>query len=111
MLHEEFSQRSEKIRVDRLSRHLYDLERLMDTEYGKAALQDKVLYESIVTHREKFNAIKGLDYSQHKPDKISILSPETVRTQYQKDYRQMTEFMIYGETQSYERLIERLKQL
>lgn len=38
LLHEEFSQEPEKIRIDRLSRHLYDLERLMDTQYGVAAL-------------------------------------------------------------------------
>src|SRR5690606_1773777 len=34
LLHEEFSQVPEKIRVHRLTRHLYDLERLMDTEHG-----------------------------------------------------------------------------
>lgn len=38
LLHEEFSKPGEKIRHDRLSRHLYDLERLMDTEHATAAL-------------------------------------------------------------------------
>lgn len=34
-----------------MSRHLYDLERLMDTPYGKEALVDKELYDTIVEHR------------------------------------------------------------
>ncbi len=45
LLHEQFSQEPEKIRIDRLSRHLYDLERLMDTEYGISALQDGELLQ------------------------------------------------------------------
>lgn len=59
LLHEEFSQDTPKIRIDRLSRHLYDLEKLMDTEYGKAALSNTELYMGIVTHREKFNHSEG----------------------------------------------------
>src|SRR5690606_16667145 len=51
LLHEEFSQAPEKIRVSRLSRHLYDLEKLMDTEHGINALKNTELYNNIVTHR------------------------------------------------------------
>ncbi len=51
LLHEEFSQEVEKIRIDRLSRHLYDLEKLMDTEHGIEALKNTDLYNNIVAHR------------------------------------------------------------
>src|SRR5690606_2955682 len=34
LLHEEFSQPTGKIRIKRLSRHLYDIEKLMDTPHG-----------------------------------------------------------------------------
>ncbi len=64
-LHEEFYQDTSKIRVDRLSGHLYDLEKLMYIEQGKAAMKDTELYNTIVKHREKFNALRGLDYSNH----------------------------------------------
>ena len=40
LLHEEFSQKTDKIRIARLSRHLYDLEKLMDTEHGVEALKN-----------------------------------------------------------------------
>ena len=78
LLHEEFSQDTVKIRIDRLSRHLYDLEKLMDTEHGKNAINDTELYNGIVAHREKFNPLRGLDYSNHIPSKIKIIPPDTV---------------------------------
>ena len=53
-MHEEFSKPTDQIRHNRMSRHLYDLERLIDTEHGLKALQDAALYQGIVEHREKF---------------------------------------------------------
>lgn len=38
----------------RMPRHLYDLERLMDNEFGKIALSDKELNCKVVEHRRKF---------------------------------------------------------
>jgi len=111
LLHEEFSQEPEKIRIDRLSRHFYDLERLMDTQYGVTALQDKELYKNIVTHREKFNPLRGLDYGNHTPDKIKIIPPDTVIKEYEKDYSEMTKFMIYGEALTFDRLVKRISEL
>lgn len=111
LLHEEFSQSPEKIRVNRLSRHLYDLEKLMDTVHGMNAIRNMDLYNSIVSHREKFNALRGLDYSNHTPGNIKILPPETVIKEYQKDYKAMTNFMIYGEYLSFEKLINRINEL
>lgn len=111
LLHEEFSQEPEKIRIDRLSRHLYDLERLMDTPYGVTALQDKELYKNIVTHREKFNPLRGLDYDNHNPDKIKIIPPDTIIKEYEKDYSEMTKYMIYGEALTFDRLVKRISEL
>jgi len=111
LLHEEFSQEPEKIRINRLSRHLYDLEKLMDTEHGIAALQDKELYNYIVAHREKFNPLRGLDYNNHTPDKIKIVPPDTVIKKYEIDYSEMTKFMIYGQVLTFDRLVKRISEL
>lgn len=111
LLHEEFSREPEKIRIDRLSRHLYDLVRLMDTEHGVAAFQDKKLYSNIVAHREKFNPLRGLDYGNHIPDKIKIIPPDTVIKDYENDYTEMTKFMIYGEALTFGELIKKIKEL
>ncbi len=111
LLHEEFSQSTEKIRIDRLSRHLYDLEKLMNTEHGKAAIRDTELYNDIVTHREKFNPLRGLDYSNHSPDKIKIIPPDAVIKEWEKDYQAMTQNMIYGELLKFDSLISRIMEL
>src|SRR5690606_5160958 len=111
LLHEEFSQEPEKIRVARLSRHLYDLARIMDTQHGLRALRDKTLYDNIVAHREKFNPLRGLDYGNHTPDKIKIIPPDTVIKEYERDYSEMTKFMIYGEALKFETLLNRMRAL
>ncbi len=111
LLHEEFSQDTVKIRIDRLSRHLYDLEKLMDTVHGKAALSDTELYKGIVTHREKFNPLRGLDYSRHIPDNIKIIPPDTIIKEWEKDYQAMTQNMIYGDPLNFDNLIKRIQEL
>lgn len=111
LLHEEFSQGVEKIRVERLSRHLYDLEKLMDTEHGIAALKNTALYSNIVTHREKFNPLRGIDYTNHIPSKIKIIPPNAVIKDYESDYAAMTSFMIYAEPLKFETLINRILEL
>lgn len=111
LLHEEFSQEAEKIRVDRLSRHLYDLGKLMDTEHGIEALKNTDLYNNIVAHREKFNPLRGLDYSNHIPSKIRIIPPDGVLKDYERDYESMTSFMIYGEPLKFDNLMKRILEL
>jgi len=111
LLHEEFSQEAQKIRVDRLSRHFYDLERLMDTQYGITALQDLGLYKNIISHREKFNPLRGLDYNNHTPVKIKIIPPNIILKEYRSDYSTMAKFMIYGEALTFDRLIKRIFEL
>jgi Nucleotidyl transferase AbiEii toxin, Type IV TA system len=111
LLHEEFRKPIEQIRYERMSRHLYDLERLMDTPHAKEALSDPTLYESIVEHRKKFNQLRGIDYSFHSPDQINFLPPDDVIPVWENDYKLMRESMIYGEALEFQPLIKRLKEL
>lgn len=111
LLHEEFQKDTKFIRVERMSRHLYDLEKLMDTTHGKEALKDAKLYHTIVEHRKDFNAIRGIDYTNHSPQLISILPPEETIKEWEKDYKTMQESMIYGDTISFEKLMERITEL
>lgn len=111
LLHEEFQQPFEKMRIDRKSRHLYDLEKLMDTEYGKAALADKSLYQTIVTHRRTITPLRGIDYANHSPDKINPVPPDKVIAEWEKDYVAMQESMLYNPSLSFEQLINRVREL
>ncbi len=109
LLNEEYQRRSP--RTLRMSRHLYDLERLMDTDYAKIALSDMEQYESIIEHRKRFYHVGGVDYSQDMPQVINFCPKGEIKDLLRDDYKDMKDSMIYGEKLSFESLIERLKNL
>ena len=51
-----------------MSRHLYDLERLMDTQFAEAALSDMELYHEIIAHRH----VGGVNYELNYPSTITF---------------------------------------
>ncbi len=109
LLHEEFQKPAGKIKVNRLSRHLYDLEKLMDTSFAEKALADKDLYQHIVEHRRIVTPLRGIDYANHTPAKINPIPPDNIIDAWQKDYQQMQESMFYNESLSFDKLVKRLK--
>jgi hypothetical protein len=111
LLHEEFLKPEDKIRHLRLSRHLYDLEKLMDTEHCAAALNDDDFYHSIIEHRRNFTMIRGIDYSLHEYAYINFIPPEHIISKWESDYGAMRQNMIFGEALEFNQLIKRLKEL
>lgn len=111
LLHEEFSKSQELIRTERMSRHLYDLEKIMNTDVAEKALTNKDLYNSIVEHRRVFIGLNGFDYDTLAPKTIKIIPPESIIAQWQQDYETMQRTMIYGNSLSFNNLIERIKEL
>lgn len=109
LLAEEFQK--DKPRHVRMSRHLYDLERLMDSEYGRKALADRGLYDAIVEHRRTYYALKYVDYDKHDPQAISFVPPASVQELWAADYADMKRYFIYGDSLSFEQLIERVEEL
>jgi hypothetical protein len=108
LLHEEFQRPPEKIRVDRLSRHLYDIEKLSQSPFADRALADRGLYEAIVDHRRRFTALAEVNYDRHSPDQIAFVPPALLLHAWEADYQQMWENMIYGEKLTFTELIEKL---
>lgn len=111
LLHEEFQLPHEKIKVNRLSRHLYDIEKIMDTGYGELALKDQLLYQHIVEHRKMITPIRGIDYSNHAPEKIVIVPPKELISAWKKDYEIMQQSMIYGNALIFEDLMAKISEL
>lgn len=111
LLHEEFTQTTRDVRSDRMSRHIYDLERMMDTNIATEALQDKALYAAVVEHRRKFIGLKGFDYSQLLPQSISFVPPAKVMSSWRADYEAMCQTMIYGDKLTFDKLIQRIEEL
>lgn len=109
LLHEEFQK--EKPRSKRMSRHLYDIEKIMDTEFGKS-IADRELYDAIVEHRSIFNRVEGIDYETHKPATLAFIPPATVIDDWEKDYESMRTHFIYDpHILSFKELIQRMNEL
>jgi hypothetical protein len=94
-----------------MSRHLYDLEKLMDTEYGKEALSNRELYDAIVEHRKAYYALKYVNYDSHTPSTINFTIPESAMEAWQDDYADMRRFFIYGESLDFDALMQRIEKL
>lgn len=102
----------EKPRSRRMSRHLYDIERIMNTGFGEEALRDTNLYSDIVKHREKFYHLGYVDYDKNLPDKISFVPKGAVLDEFRKDYEEnMVNGYIYDDAVSFDMLISRLEEL
>ena len=111
LLHEEFSkQDKEKIRVNRMSRHLYDIVRMLDTPIVEKALNDTELYKHIIAHRKTFIGLTEFDYDTLLPQTINIIPPESVIAKWEDDYTKM-QTMIYGNFIPFNKLIDKIKQL
>ena len=108
LLHEEFSKPTQAIRVERLSRHLYDVYQLSKTEIKQNALNDTALYETIVKHRYNFTRISKVDYNLHQPQTINPIPPNEVIKAWKADYSTMLSEMIYGDAPTFEELIQEL---
>jgi len=111
LLHEEFSKPSQAIRIEKLSRHLYDVYELSKTEIKQKALNDIELYETIVNHRHNFTRISKVDYNKHQPQTINPIPPTEVIKEWEADYNTMLTEMIYEEAPTFNELIASLKQL
>jgi len=105
LLHEEFQKPEEKIRHDRMSRHLYDIGQIINTEFGKNALKDTELFNSIIEHRKKLTPVKTVNYEGLNIEKLNIISPGDLYNLYKKDYTEMQISMIYGASLDFDKLI------
>jgi len=111
LLHEEFQRPVEQIKTERKSRHLYDLEKLMDTDFAHAALNNVELYKAIVEHRKYLTPIRGINYINHSPDKINPIPPDEIMSEWEKDYIAMQQSMLYNPSLSFDKLMARIKEL
>ena len=109
LLHEEFSK--PHVRVERMSRHIYDIAMMMQGIHTNA-LADENLYRQVLEHRRQFIGLKGFNYDTLYSDSITIVPTGEVRDLWRKDYEQMQEHMIWGEsTPTYDNLLEILQLL
>lgn len=110
LLHELFTTNACS-RAERKSRHLYDIERMMDKTFAKNAIKDDDLWNTIHHHRDVFTHIHAVDYTPDIRDRIKLTPPAEHYNTWLNDYTNMQSNMIYGKSLSFEQLIERMREL
>ena len=110
LLHELFSTNG-MAEAKRKSRHLYDLEKMMDEQFAIDAIADNELWNTIAHHREVFTPLKDVDYTADIRANITLIPPPTIIDDWRKDYDAMTTAMIYGDKLTFDELIARIEEL
>lgn len=111
LLHEEFAKPKDLIRVERMSRHMYDIGQMLKTPIAERAINDTDLYRQVVEHRRTFIGLRDLDYDSLYPATLNIIPPASVAEQWKDDYENMRMHMIYGESVPFEELVKELAEL
>jgi hypothetical protein len=112
LLHEEFCRPDvSKIRSERMSRHLYDLSSMIDTDAEAKALSDDHLYHEIIHHRKSYQRIGWIKYETLGYGTVSFIPPDAIINLYRNDYKTMQKEMIYKGAIDFDQIIVRLKSL
>lgn len=112
LLHEKFLHtEAGKIKVERLSRHLYDLVKMMDTPSAGIALKDPDFYATLVEHRRNYIRLSNVDYNTLHQSTLSFIPPDELIQMFREDYSAMQLAMIYGDSPDFDVLISQLKLL
>ncbi len=111
LLHEEFAKPTADIRIERMSRHIYDISRIMKTSVADEALTDDSLYKSVIEHRRKFIGLRGFDYDTLKRSSLKIIPTGEVRDRWETDYKSTVMNMVMGEAPAFDEIIAELEDL
>lgn len=111
LLHEEFAKPKDLIRVERMSRHMYDIGQMLKTPIAESAINNADLYRQVVEHRRTFIGLRGFDYNTLYPATLNIVPLVSIAEQWKADYENMRMHMIYGESVPFDELVGNLKEL
>jgi len=89
----------------RVSRHYYDLFRLIQSEVGQAALANRALGEDCVAHARMFFNRPDFDLASAQAPTYALFTEGAMMDSLRQDYRAMST-MIFGEPPSFDEVME-----
>lgn len=110
LLHELFSVNS-KVEARRRSRHIYDLHMMMQQGIADKAIPNDELWQTIHHHRSTLTSMQGVDYTLDIRDCIQLVPSIECRDNWQRDYENMTDAMIYDNPPDFWQLEESMANL
>ena len=94
----------------RVSRHYYDVYRLLKADLGKAALNDTALGLDCARHARMFFNSTDLNLGSAKPGTFSLLPSNAMMIELKRDYEAMSG-MIFGDVPAFQAVIESVAML
>jgi predicted nucleotidyltransferase component of viral defense system len=109
LLHEEYSRPEGKSVKPRMSRHYYDLFRMIKGGVAARAVEAEGLFERVVEHRSVFFSINWVDYSKMAKGSLEIVPKAWRLPEWRADYEKMTE-MFFTTSPSFEEVLRTCKE-
>lgn len=94
----------------RVSRHYYDLHRLLDSAIAEPALNDLALGQDCVRHARMFFNRSTFDLDSAKPGSFALLPYDGMVNALRSDYERMSG-MIFGEVPDFDQVMESISRL
>lgn len=104
LLHEE-TFRASGGHKGRMSRHYYDLFRLIEAGIAAKAMANPQLFDSVARHRKVFFRKSREAQDSLRPGSLRLLPQGEDRKAWEKDYRTMQESMFFGESPDFENIL------
>lgn len=96
-------------KLERQSRHLYDIVQMTDKGVLQAALNDKNLYHTLISHRKNWIRLK-FDYDKDlNASSINLMPPEHLLSYFREDYGSMSEIFIYHDAPEFNYILDQLR--
>jgi hypothetical protein len=96
---------------NRMSRHLYDIVKLYESDFGEEALKDRTLLDTVVKHKSIFFKDNKARYDEATPEKLRLLPQGEMLKKFQEDYEDMVKVMFSQEPPSFEKVVQILVEI
>lgn len=106
LLHEENFRPVDKKKKERMSRHYYDLFKLIEAGVAKRAAGDRELLERVIEHRSFFFKYSWIDYAGFALEQLRIVPKVEFVAFWRDDYAKMSESMFFGEPPRFEEVVD-----
>jgi len=112
LIHVECHRPDLRARVERLSRHWYDLAQLAHHDIGVKAIADRALLHDVLRIKQAFFRNSYSHYEQCLSGGFKLIPPEPLLHALRQDYKAMLDArMFYGDVLSFDHIVERLTAL
>ena len=112
LIHVECNREEFKADAHRLSRHWYDLRMLAKHASGKAAINNRALFEDVVRHKQVFFNASYANYEACLANELRLIPSDNAIAELRTDYEKMLGAgMMYGESPSFDDIIDGIREI